>query len=265
MKVLILGLGTIGLAVARFLLEKHLRVWGYDISADAVVRARELGVDASTNWRDLRMDVYVVCVSTNAVAAVCRRIKQQNMLVSVESTVPLGLCRQLYKDCFGRHVFLVHVPHRYWSEDPLQHGVDQMRVIGGVNDESLRKGWQFYYAQLNILLAPVNSVEVAEMCKLAENAHRYVNIAFAEELKMICGEKGLSFERVRYACNSKWNTQLLEARDGIGGGCLPKDIKCLKSLTDRNTLLTAALKVDVLYRAFLEQSALEVPKKERTT
>jgi len=93
---------------------------------------------------------------------------------------------------------------------------------------------------------------VAEMCKIAENAYRYVQIAFAEELKMVCEECGLNFDDVRKACNTKWNIEILEARDGISGHCLPKDIRYVTSLTTFNTLMKGALTVDEQYREWLK-------------
>ena len=65
---------------------------------------------------------------------------------------------------------------------------------------------------------------------------------------MICEELNLDFNEVRKACNTKWNIEILEARDGIEGHCLPKDIRYLASLTKYNILLNSAIKVDEKYR-----------------
>jgi UDP-N-acetyl-D-mannosaminuronate dehydrogenase len=91
------------------------------------------------------------------------------------------------------------------------------------------------------------------MAKITENAYRYVQIAFAEELRMACEALGLDFNEVREACNTKWNVEILEAREGIGGHCLPKDIRYLSSLTIHNTLLKAAIKADEEYRKWLSE------------
>jgi UDP-N-acetyl-D-mannosaminuronate dehydrogenase len=66
-------------------------------------------------------------------------------------------------------------------------------------------------------------IEIAELLKMVENSYRFVEIAFAEELKMMCDELGVAYEELRQAVNTKWSIKLLEARDGIGGHCLPKD------------------------------------------
>ena len=91
------------------------------------------------------------------------------------------------------------------------------------------------------------------MSKVAENAYRYLQIAFAEELKMTCGDLGLDFEKVREACNTKWNIEMLEARDGINGHCLPKDIRYLASVGPHNLLTQSAITVDKAYRKWLAE------------
>jgi UDP-N-acetyl-D-mannosaminuronic acid dehydrogenase len=159
----------------------------------------------------------------------------------------------IYSSIFHKKVKLVHVPHRYWPEDPVRHGVKQLRVIGGVNKESLNSGIDFYKSLLDIPLYEVPSVEISEICKISENAYRYVQIAFAEELRMICEDLGLDFKKVREACNTKWNIEILDAREGIGGKCLPKDIHLLASLSKYNTLLRASKKVDKQYREWLKE------------
>jgi UDP-N-acetyl-D-mannosaminuronic acid dehydrogenase len=72
---------------------------------------------------------------------------------------------------------------------------------------------------------PVSRVEIVEVMKVVENAHRYLQIAFAEELYLYCQENNMSFSELREALNSKWNVSILEPREGIGGHCLPKDTK----------------------------------------
>lgn len=270
MRVCVIGLGEVGLATAKYVLGKGLDLWGYDISQAAVENAKLVGIsNATTRWEKIpQADVYLICVYTgltengkcdfSAVYDACKKIKGvvaslSKPLVSVESTVVPGLCRQIFEEIFMRNVLLVHVPHRYWGEQPEKHGVRQKRVIGGINGESLKAGLKFYQDILEIPLHVVSSIEVAEMSKIAENAYRYVQIAFAEELRMICEECGLSFEEVRKACNTKWNIEILEARDGIGGHCLPKDVRYLASLTNINTLLKSSIVVNEQYRKWLRK------------
>jgi UDP-N-acetyl-D-mannosaminuronate dehydrogenase len=113
---------------------------------------------------------------------------------------------------------------------------------------------QEFYREVDVPLLEVESIEIAELCKVAENAYRYVQIAFAEELRALCQRNRINFRSVRRACNSKWNVDLPEARDGIGGTCLPKDIRYLVSLARKSfyepELLLGAIQAD---RRYLEQ------------
>lgn len=262
-RVCVIGLGEVGLPTAVYIKKKGFEVWSYDVSDVAVERARRKGIRATNSLHKIpSIDTYVICVSTglrnsrpdmSPVYDVCGKIAERESphLVSIESTVVPGTCRKVHSEIFEKKVKLVHVPHRYWVEDPDRHGVQQMRAIGAVDDKSLDVGLRFYKDKLQIPLHVVSSIEVAEMGKVAENAYRYVQIAFAEELKMICDELGLDFDEVRNACNTKWNIEILEARDGIKGRCLPKDIRYLASLTKFNNLLKSAISADQLYQTRL--------------
>jgi UDP-N-acetyl-D-mannosaminuronate dehydrogenase len=66
---------------------------------------------------------------------------------------------------------------------------------------------------------PVYKVDTAEITKITENAHRYLQIAFAEDLYLYCQANNINFSELRDALNTKWNVNIL----GIGGHCLPKD------------------------------------------
>jgi len=269
-KVCVVGLGEVGLPTALYIKDKGFEVWGYDISPNALRRAEERGIKVGESLHKIPpINIYVICVSTglknskpdmSAIYDICEKIVEigKPRLVSIESTVTPGTCRKVYENVFNKEVSLVHVPHRYWSGDPEHYGVKQLRVIGSIDAESLEKGLKFYRDELKIPLYIAPSIEVAELCKIAENAYRYVQIAFAEELKMICDELELDFNEVREACNTKWNIEILEARDGIKGHCLPKDIRYLISLTSFNNLLKAAVETDQIYQVFLERKGKKV-------
>jgi len=265
MSVGVIGLGEVGLPVAKYLLSNGIDTYGYDVNPEAVKRAKSHGVTASHIWGDIpRCNVYIICVSTllsrgrwpdlTPVIDVSKKISMKSAaetLISIESTIVPGTARRIYRSIFKRRCRLVHVPHRYWNRDPERHGIKQLRVIGGVNQNSLDAGVRFYEQKLEIPLYKVPSIELAETCKIVENAYRYLQISFAEELRMICEEIGLDFEELRKASNTKWNIEIPEARDGIGGHCLPKDVRYLTSLSKCDLLLKSAIKVDERYRQFL--------------
>jgi nucleotide sugar dehydrogenase len=264
MKVCVIGLGQIGLPVAQYAHAKGLEVWGYDISPSAVENAYKLGkFKVTSSWKELsNVDVYIICVTTgqvnecpdvSAVFDACKKISEKAKdasLVSIESTIVPGTSKKIFETIFNCKVNLVHVPHRYWADEPEKHGVNQLRVIGAANPESLKTGLSLYKGTLGIPLHVCSSIEIAEMCKITENSHRYLQIAFAEELKMICAKIGMNFDDLRNACNTKWNVDIPEARDGIGRHCLPKDIRYVTSLAP-NVLLSSAMKVDKNYREWL--------------
>ena len=111
---------------------------------------------------------------------------------------------------------------------------------------------QTHIQSLEIPMHSVSSIEVAELTKIIENSHRYLQIAFAEELYLYCQGNNILFSELRDALNTKWNVEILEPRDGIGGHCLPKDTKMfLTSSKMRSKILQSALEVDTLYRDFL--------------
>ena len=99
---------------------------------------------------------------------------------------------------------------------------------------------------------PVSEVEIAETTKIVENAHRYLQIAFAEDLYLYCQANNINFPELRDALNTKWNVNILKPREGIGGHCLPKDTKMfLQSSNERKSkILTATMDVDQDYRRY---------------
>jgi len=259
-KVCVIGLGNVGRPTAHCIHERGFPVYGYDID-----KRKTLGLNPITTFSDWSRvpssNIYIVCVNTNwkngkpdvsNMFDVCRKIarkeKGNRPLVSIESTVAVGTCRKV-AEMFD-NVHLVHVPHRFWAKEQEKHGVVQERVIGALNNESLIKAKGFYES-LGIPLYPVSSLEVAELIKITENAYRFVQIAFVEQLRLLCESHGISFEEVRKGANTKWNVNLLEARDGIKGKCLPKDIRYLASLGDA-PLLLGAMETDKKYVEFLE-------------
>jgi UDP-N-acetyl-D-mannosaminuronic acid dehydrogenase len=259
--VCVMGLGVVGLPTARYFQERGCKLVGYDISAKAVANARKW-IEATDEPRRIPsdIDVFIICVSTKLagdqpdasnVYDACRIISGCSpKLVSIESTVPIGTCRTIHRTILDEKASLVHVPHRYWPEDPGNYGVNQSRVVGAVDNESMTQAYDFY-RRLGIPLIAVKPIEIAEMAKIVENAYRYVQIAFAEELSRICNRIHMDFNLLRDACNSKWNIDIPEARSGIGGTCLPKDIRYLITAASHGgleaDLLLSAIRTDKGY------------------
>ena len=304
-KILVIGLGQLGLPAAKYVKEKGFEVFGFDASLEAVDRAEKLGgIKKAHDFGDY--DAYIICISTHAhedmfspniegVLSIADRIskeaKRDGALVSIESTIPRGTSEKVFEILHHR-LHVVHAPHRWYALEEKEHGVNQLRVIGGVCDCCLKAGMQFYdrlsvednnnnnnhYSNntistihkmttlepslntemvtyrksLEIPMHPVSRIEIAETTKIVENAHRYLQIAFAEELYLYCQANNISFPELRDALNTKWNVNILEPREGIGGHCLPKDTKMFleSSNSIRSGILTAAMGVDQNYRTF---------------
>ncbi len=297
-RVLVIGLGQIGLPVAKYAKERGFDVYGHDVSTKAMERAENLAhVKPADDYKNF--DVYIICVpthksedmflpQTDTLFSVIDRIDKessQGALVSIESTIPRGTSRKVL-NVLGHKLHVVHAPHRFYALEEQEHGVNQLRVISGVEDCCLKLGLQFYNGRsddidsnnntennskatnsflsdksLNIPMHSVSKVEIAELVKIIENAHRYLQIAFSEELYLYCKLNDIDFQELRQALNTKWNVNILEPRRGIGGHCLPKDTKMYleSSPLIKSKILTSAIEVDLDYRYFLQTMENQIP------
>lgn len=263
-KILIIGLGQIGYHNAEYLARLGLNADGFDLEPLAVQRAITAKIIRREAPTFSGYDYYLICVSTHnpnnmnepsfgGLLEIAERLEREGTeggLVSIESTIAKGISNQV-QDILNHKLHVAHVPHRFFSEDTKEHGVRQLRVLGGCQNCCTIEALKFYARILRIPVHTVKSIEFAEFSKIIENAYRYLEIAFAEELKMFCDDQGIDFEELRSAINSKWNTKILEARDGIGGHCLPKDTQMFldleKTILPFSTL-AAAIQSDRLYQ-----------------
>jgi UDP-N-acetyl-D-mannosaminuronic acid dehydrogenase len=271
-KVLVIGLGQIGYSNAEYMTIKGLSVDGYDINEKAVQRALDDQVIRKRAHGFAGYDYYIVCISTHrpddmfspyldGLYDIAKRLSYEGKagaLVGIDSTITRGTSEKI-KEILGHRLHVVHVPHRFYVHEKSDHGVRQTRVVGGCGECCIEKARQFYGVMLDIPLHPVRSIEVAELCKIVENSYRFVEIAFAEELRMFCERSGIDFAELREAINTKWNIKVMEARDGIGGHCLPKDSQMFLSLSKNvldSSIIEAAKKVDAEYRYHISDPTL---------
>ena len=315
-KILVIGLGQLGLPVAKYVKDRGFDVYGYDISTKALERAEKTaGIKKAINFSGF--DVYIICVSTHRqedmfspqiegiLSIVQDKIAKEaknGALVSIESTIPKGTSKKVF-EMLNHRLHVAHAPHRWYALEEKEHGVNQLRVVGGVCDCCLRVAMQFYdgavistieeqqteastpksasieateittsgngngngnghglnnftnipstkNTSLGIPMHPVPEIEIAELTKIIENAHRYLQIAFAEDLYLYCQANNINFAELRDSLNTKWNVNVLEPREGIGGHCLPKDTKMFlnSSRSIKSKILEAAIEVDSEYR-----------------
>src|ERR671910_78343 len=293
-KVVIIGLGQLGRPVAKYVKEHGFDTYGYDINQKTMQSAEtNYGIKQATNFSDF--DVLIICVSTHrpddmftpqvdGLMSVVEKISREaktGALISIESTIPKGTSKKVFEKVDHR-LHVVHTPHRWYALEEEIHGVNQLRIVGGVSNCCLQHGLNFYDGRevitppqqqlkqqqktkegiksLSIPMHPVSSVEVAELTKIVENAHRYLQIAFAEELYLYCKSNSISFSELRESLNTKWNVEVLEPRDGIGGHCLPKDTKMFinSSNTIKSKILQAAMEIDEDYKEYRRKLEKEV-------
>ena len=314
-KVVVIGLGQLGLPVAKYVKEKGFDTFGYDINPKTMeIAESKYGIKKTTTFKDF--DVLIICVSTHrqddifspqieGLMSVVEKISREaktGALISIESTIPKNTSKKVFEKVDHR-LHVVHAPHRWYALEEQEHGVNQLRIIGGVSNCCLQYGMSFYdgnsttiiktnnnsssnsssattinndssiiaapssssssinsitsnnrLSSLSIPMHPVSSIEVAELTKIIENAHRYLQIAFAEELYLYCTVNGISFTELRDSLNTKWNVEILEPRDGIGGHCLPKDTKMFvnSSNTIKSKILQAAMEIDEDYKEYIQ-------------
>jgi len=268
-KVLIIGLGQIGYSNAKYMTSKGLWVEGYDVSQQALHRALDDGVikKIATDFADY--DFYVICISTHhqenmfipdlrGIYEVAYQISKQGKsgaLVGIDSTIPRGTSQRI-EQILEHRLHVVHVPHRFYINEQKEHGVNQIRVMGSCKSCCQEKAKNFYEKVLGIPVFPVSSPDIAELTKIVENSYRYVEIAFAEEMKIICDKINVDFNELRHAVNTKWNINMFEAQNGIGGHCLPKDSQMLLDIskgTVNSSIIEAAKKIDNQFRIHLEK------------
>jgi UDP-N-acetyl-D-mannosaminuronate dehydrogenase len=294
-RVLVIGLGQLGLPVARYIKQRGgFEVYGYDISSKAMDRAQTTaGIKKAANFSDF--DVYILCISTHkpedmfspqieGLLSIIDKISKEaknGALVSIESTIPKGTSKKVF-EMLNHKLHVAHAPHRWYALEEQEHGVNQVRVIGGVCDCCLKIAMYFYDGRsenmnnsssssssfsneekskaksLGIPMHPVSDIEIAELAKIIENADRYLQIAFAEDLYIYCQANNISFPELRDAVNTKWNVHILEPREGIGGHCLPKDTKMFlqSSKSIKSKILQAAIEVDQDYRRYRESRGI---------
>ncbi|HET6458176.1 MAG TPA: potassium transporter TrkA, partial [Nitrosopumilaceae archaeon] len=275
-KILIIGLGQIGYSNAEYMASIGLEADGYDISEKAIQRALDNKVIRDRASSFSNYDYYVICISTHrpedmfvpyldGLYDIARKISHEGKtgaLVGIDSTITRGTSEEI-KKILGHRLHVVHVPHRFYINEQKDHGVRQTRVLGGCEPCCVKEARHFYGNILKIPLHIVSSVDVAELTKVVENSYRFMEIAFAEELKMVCDNSSIYFNELRNAINTKWNVKILEPKEGIGGHCLPKDSQMFLDFS-KNVLVTsligAAKMVDKQYRFHLaKRAAREMP------
>ena len=259
MKACFMGLGYIGLPTAIIAAKHGVQVTGVDINPKVVeltnqgkLHIIEPGMEemlqevvkngtlhAST--KPETSDAYFMVVPTPfkgnhepdisyveaATRAVLPFLKEGDLYV-IESTSPVGTTDKMRDLIFAERpelegkIYIAYCPERVLPGNVIYELVHNDRVIGGMNEESTTKAIEFYSQFVQGTLHRTNC-KTAEMCKLTENSSRDVQIAFANELSLICDKAGINvWELIRLA-NKHPRVNILQPGCGVGGHCIAID------------------------------------------
>lgn len=254
-----MGLGYIGLPTAIIAAMHGIEVTGVDINPSVVETTNaghlhivELGLEeklreviasgslhASTSPEI--SDAYFIVVPTpfkgnhepdisfveSATRAVIPFLKEGDLFV-IESTSPIGTTELMAELIFRTRpelqgkIYIAYCPERVLPGNVIYELVHNDRVIGGLDEASTEKAKEFYSKFVTGELHATNA-RTAEMCKLTENSSRDVQIAFANELSLICDRAGINvWELIRLA-NKHPRVNILQPGCGVGGHCIAVD------------------------------------------
>lgn len=260
--VCVIGLGYIGLPTSALLASRGYQVHGVDV-VQRVVDTINMGkihivepeldifVKNSVNSgkfkadiKPVKADIYIIAVPTPfhdgfvpnvdyviaATESIVPFIEKGNMVI-LESTSPVGttdkieaILREKRKDLFETEdtIFIAHCPERVLPGKIMRELVENDRIVGGTSPKSTEIVADFYKEFVNGNVLTTDS-KTAEMAKLTENSFRDVNIAFANELSLLCDKLGINVWELIKLANRHPRVNILSPGAGVGGHCIAVD------------------------------------------
>lgn len=254
-----IGLGYIGLPTSALIASNHVNVWGVDINPKVVetlnqgkihivepdleeilAKAVEEGF-FKADTKPKEADTYLIVVPTPfkgnhepdisyveaATKAVIPLLKKGDLYI-IESTSPVGTTEKMMKLIYTDRpelegeIHIAYCPERVLPGNVMHELVHNDRVIGGVDEASTQKAIDFYRAFVKGELHATNA-RTAEMCKLTENSSRDVQIAFANELSLICAKADINVWELIHLANKHPRVNILQPGCGVGGHCIAVD------------------------------------------
>ena len=309
-RVCVVGLGYIGLPTAALLATNDYDVVGVDLNAHAVdtinqgrihivepdlaafVRSAVTACRLKAFTVPQAADIYMVCVPTPfhegagipqpnidyvlaATRSIAAFIKPGDMVI-LESTSPVGTTQAMAKvlQQAGVDISTVHIaycPERVLPGKIMTELVENDRVVGGLTPEATRAVSDFYgtFVRGEVL---ETDAPTAEMCKLTENSFRDVNIAFANELSLLCAKSGIDVRRLIELANRHPRVNILQPGTGVGGHCIavdpwflvagdPENAKLIRTAREVNNYKTVWV-IDTIRRA-VDDAAARTGRKPR--
>ena len=254
-----MGLGYIGLPTAIISSQHGINVCGVDINPKVVEKTNrgelhivepglqdllKKAVDSKSlvaSTTPFESDVYLIVVPTpfkakhepdisyveSATKTVIPLLKEGDLFI-IESTSPVGTTEKIAELIFAERpelkgrIHIAYCPERVLPGNVIFELVNNDRVIGGIDDASADAAAEFYGKFVTGQLHKTNC-RTAEMCKLVENSSRDVQIAFANELSMICEKAGINVWELISLANKHPRVNILQPGCGVGGHCIAVD------------------------------------------
>ncbi len=258
-KVVIVGLGYIGLPTAALIASNNIKVLGVDINPDIVetinrgeihIVEPDLNLTVASavkngylkaSVKPSKASTYIIVVPTpfkknnvpdisfveSATKSILPFLKEGDLYI-IESTSPIGttdiMMNLIYKSRpeLKNKIHIAYCPERVLPGNVLHELVFNDRVIGGVDELATKKAHEFYSSFVKGDLHLTNS-KTAEMCKLVENSSRDVQIAFANELSLICEKAKINVWELIKLANKHPRVNILQPGCGVGGHCIAVD------------------------------------------
>ena len=258
-EVVIIGLGYIGLPTSALIASNGTNVLGVDINQfvvdtinqgkihivepdlDKIVSLAVSKGNLKATIKASSAEVYLIVVPTPfkgnnepdisfveaATESVIPLLKEGDLFI-IESTSPVGTTEKMMDLIFlirpelKNNIYIAYCPERVLPGNVMYELVENDRVIGGVNEESTDKAVAFYSKYVKGELHKTNA-RTAEMCKLVENSSRDVQIAFANELSLICDKANINVWELIKLANKHPRVNILNPGCGVGGHCIAVD------------------------------------------
>lgn len=195
---------------------------------------------------DHRPDISYVEAATRSVIPFLR---PGNLFV-IESTSPVGTTEAMARIIFAERpelegrIAIAYCPERVLPGNVIYELVNNDRVIGGLTGDATAAASRFYATFVKGKLHPTNA-RTAEMCKLTENSSRDVQIAFANELSLICDRAGINVWELIDLANRHPRVNILRPGCGVGGHCIAVDPYFITSqYPDQSHLIATARSIN---------------------
>jgi UDP-N-acetyl-D-mannosaminuronic acid dehydrogenase len=258
-EVVTIGLGYIGLPTSALIAKNETYVHGVDINPkivetinqgkihivepdldEVVANAVEKGY-FKASLQPVEANVYLIVVPTPfkgnhepdisfvqaATKGIISLLKEGDLYI-IESTSPIGTTEKMQQLIYQERpeltgkIHMAYCPERVLPGNVMYELVHNDRVIGGIDEDSTQKAIQFYSQYVQGELHATNA-RTAEMCKLVENSSRDVQIAFANELSLICDKANIDVWELINLANKHPRVNILQPGAGVGGHCIAVD------------------------------------------